>query len=111
MPEPEVRTSRIVGASLEAGDEDRARRVVEAHIGELRECYARALSRSPELKGEIALMLDLGKGGEVANILLGGGEPPSVDSTLTSCISPRIEAWRFPELPGKHFVYVVAFGT
>jgi hypothetical protein len=80
-------------------------------MGELRDCYANALATKPDLKGELGLMLDLGKNGEVASLMLGGGEPPSVDPTLTACISPRVEALRFPELKGKHFVYVVAFGT
>jgi hypothetical protein len=107
----EVRTLRVVGASLAVGDEDIARRVVETHMDELRECYAKALETKPDLKGEIGLALDLGKAGEVASLLLGGGEPPSADPTLTTCISPRIEAWQFPELKGKHFVYVLGFGT
>jgi hypothetical protein len=106
-----VRTSRVVGASLGPGDEDVARGVVEAHMGELRDCYAKALEEKPDLKGELGLMLDLGGSGEVASLVLGGGEAPSQDPTLKACLSPTIEALRFPELKGKHFIYVVAFGT
>ena len=106
-----VRTSRVVGAGLGPGEADVARRGVEAHMGEVQACYRTALAQKPALKGEVGLMLEVGTKGEVASVLFGGGEAPSLDPTLTRCLKSRIEAWRFPELKEKHFIYVLAFGA
>jgi hypothetical protein len=106
-----VRTLRIVGAGMDAEDEQIARAVVENHLGELRACYVQALAQDPKLGGEIGLMLGLRPNGAVDTLLLGGGEAPATNPIMRGCVTPAVKGWSFAGVKTAHFIYVVGFGN
>jgi hypothetical protein len=82
-------------APTTGGDIDRERleRLVAGRAGEVRECYERALSRSPELAGKAVFRIVLHPRGAPTVSL----DPRSTlkDTALAQCVSARMAAWPF----------------
>lgn len=75
-------------------DKEVIRRVVRAHVGEVRACYEQGLKRDPNLKGRVTLDLRIETSGEVSSASV-------VEDTLTqngvaACIAAAARRWRFP---------------
>ena len=73
------------------------RRVVRAHIGELRDCYERALAVNPDLRGRIDLQFAIGMSGAVTTSAASSGNP-GLESVAT-CAADRLRAFRFEPNP------------
>ncbi|HWB75754.1 MAG TPA: AgmX/PglI C-terminal domain-containing protein [Nannocystaceae bacterium] len=90
--EPTVRMMRstIVGAL----DPDLVRRVVRAHIDEVRACYVEGLTRDADVAGRISVQFSIGSGGNVDAAAI--FESTLADPEIGVCIKDAVRRWRFP---------------
>lgn len=85
-------------------DKDIVRRIVRAHINEVRGCYILALDRNAETRGRVAIAFTIDGKGKV--------RAPSVeddtilDSDLATCIVDAVRRWTFPKPEGGRDVTV-----
>lgn len=75
-------------------DRDIARRIVRAHIDEVRSCYDEGLRRNPKLEGRIEVRFEVASTGVVATARL-------IDDTLAdpkvgACVVAAVRHWKFP---------------
>lgn len=100
-PEAGGSTSEVleVGVTSESGDggldKDIIRRIVRAHISEIRACYNEGLGRDPALGGRLVAEFKVSGEGQVAAL-------PKIatsigDAEVDSCIADAIHGWRFPK--------------
>ncbi|MDC0719834.1 VIT domain-containing protein [Nannocystis bainbridge] len=75
-------------------DQDLIRRVVRAHINEVRACYESGLQRDPNLRGRVALDLQIEKNGVVSRADV--AEDTLAVNTVAPCIAAAARGWRFP---------------
>jgi len=89
---PQVRHARAeVQGSL---DRDLIRRVVRAHIQEVRHCYDQALVRQPDLSGRVEIGFTIAETGNVAASVV---ESTTVrDPAVGTCIAEAVRRWTFP---------------
>lgn len=80
------------------------RRVVRAHINEVRGCYNRALVRDPSVHGRVVLRFSIGSNGTVKAASI--PESQIEDSTLEQCITEAARRWSFPVVEGGGAVVV-----
>jgi Ca-activated chloride channel family protein len=93
---PMVRFARAqVMGSL---DKDIIRRIVRAHINEIRGCYNRVLINAPTVAGKVTLMMTIGNGGKVNSSLI--SENTTRNVALGQCIAKAAKKWVFPKPPG-----------
>lgn len=101
---PRVRQAKAsVKGSL---DKDIIRRIVRAHINEVRYCYNQGLVRDPSLEGRVAVQFTIGPKGTVpvsvvASTSLG-------DKNVGNCIAKAVKRWKFPK-PTDGGVVVVTY--
>lgn len=95
-PVPRVRQAK---ATVSGGlDRDIIRRIVRAHINEVRHCYNQGLAKDPDLGGKVAVQFTIVATGKV-------GES-KVDSTTLSdqnvgeCVAKAVKRWKFPKPQG-----------
>jgi hypothetical protein len=88
---------------------DQVRRVLSAHIGALRACYAKELQRDPKLHGRVTLKWQIDPRGtvpaaSVASTTLG-------NSAVESCLVRQVRSWHFPAAQSPTVVnaYPLAF--
>ncbi|HVI03531.1 MAG TPA: VIT domain-containing protein [Enhygromyxa sp.] len=93
---PQIRHARAEAAG--ALDKDIIRRIVRAHINEVRGCYNTALTRNPATTGRVAILFTIMRSGEVTSAVVEINE--TGDTKLGSCIAARAKTWRFPEVEG-----------
>ncbi|MCA9706153.1 MAG: AgmX/PglI C-terminal domain-containing protein [Myxococcales bacterium] len=107
VPDPLAESPRAsqLHANVE-GSLDKAviRRVVRAHIAEVRTCYNEGLAEDPELAGRVMIGFTIDPDGEVdraevASSDLGDGE-------VAECIAEAIAGWRFPKAADGQPVHV-----
>jgi hypothetical protein len=76
-------------------DKDVIRRIVRAHIHEIRDCYNLGLAKDPALAGRIAIEFTIGPDGKVeeaeATDVTGFADPD-----VPTCIAEAIATWTFP---------------
>lgn len=76
-------------------DADVIRRIVRAHINEIRDCYNKGLAKDPTLAGKIVIEFTIGPSGAVerstATDVSGLADPE-----LPKCIADAIATWTFP---------------
>lgn len=84
---------------IEGGlDRDAIAEVIRRNLGQIRYCYERQLSATPELYGKILVKFTIGAAGDVSE--------PRVDNTtlksamVEGCIMRRLASWKFPEPKG-----------
>ncbi len=89
---PEVR----IGRAGVAGALDRSiiRRIVRAHINEVRLCYRGGLERDPNLGGWLVVQFRIEGDGRVSAAVLAETSLP--DRRVSSCVVEAIKGWRFP---------------
>ncbi|MBL4686077.1 MAG: TonB family protein [Nannocystaceae bacterium] len=112
-PEPapvaERRSSRPRPAASVTGvlDKHVIRRIVRAHIAEVRYCYNEGLSTQPELQGRVSVQFTIASSGTV--------EDASIASTtfdnaeVVECIAGAVKRWQFPRSEGESTVVTYPF--
>lgn len=93
---PRVRQAkaRVSGAM----DRHIIRRIVRAHINEVRHCYNLGLIADPNLKGRVVLQFVINPLGVVATAVI--SESDLDDKRVGNCIAKAAKKWKFPEVPG-----------
>ncbi|HEY0138254.1 MAG TPA: AgmX/PglI C-terminal domain-containing protein, partial [Nannocystis sp.] len=99
---PMVRQAKpeVVGAL----DKDIIRRIVRAHINEIRYCYNRGLVRDPRLTGRVAMRFTIAGNGKVP--LASVHESTLRDPAVGICITQAVKRWTFPRPEGGGSVNV-----
>lgn len=70
------------------------RRVVRAHVNEVRFCYERALQARPELTGRVVARFDIARDGSAADAAIDSSTV--ADPTVAACVAGAIRRWQFP---------------
>jgi hypothetical protein len=90
---PRTRAGTVtVAGSL---DKDIIRRIVRAHLGEVRSCYSKGLAKDPTLAGKVTIAFTIGPDGNVTTASV--GDDTLSDATVGTCIAKRAKAWKFPK--------------
>ena len=85
-------------------DKDIIRRIVRAHINEVRYCYNQALARDPNAKGRVSVQFTIAGNGKVASATL--QDSTLADSDAAQCIAGAVRRWTFPKPEGGGSVVV-----
>jgi hypothetical protein len=80
-----------VGPGLSA---DLVRRIVKAHIGEVRYCYNEGLKEDPELGGRVVVDFTVGTKGRVTKTEV--SSTGLEDSDVPACVAGAVGRWLFP---------------
>jgi len=100
-----VPTVRQAKAEVQGAlDKDIIRRIVRAHINEVRYCYNQALARDPNAKGRVAVQFTIGGTGKVPTAVV--QESTMKDPAVGSCIAQAVKRWTFPKPEGGGSVIV-----
>ncbi|MEM6989074.1 MAG: AgmX/PglI C-terminal domain-containing protein [Myxococcota bacterium] len=99
---PRVRQSKatVVGAL----DKDIIRRIVRAHINEVRYCYNQGLVRKPDLEGRVTIKFTISPTGDVDKSDV--NKTTVEDKNVGRCIAKAVKRWQFPEPDGGGVVVV-----
>lgn len=101
---PEV---RLLNAQVSPGlDPDIVRRIVRAHIDELRSCYNTGKTKQPQLAGSVTIAFEIGAKGKVASSTVHESTLTPDDAAVPSCFAKAIKRWQFPRLTGVKSVSV-----
>lgn len=76
-------------------DKDIVRRIVRAHINEVRHCYNQGLARDPMLGGRVSIEFRIDPGGRVPVAVV--SESTLRDARVGQCIAKAVKRWRFPK--------------
>ncbi len=79
-------------------DKDTIRRIVRAHINEVRHCYQQGLARDPNLKGRVSIQFQIGGTGKV--ILAVPQSSNLKDGRVGQCVAKAVRRWKFPRPRG-----------
>ncbi|MFO7564532.1 MAG: AgmX/PglI C-terminal domain-containing protein [Enhygromyxa sp.] len=85
-------------------DRDVIRRIVRAHLDDVRDCYNAGLLKDPDLEGRVAINFMISKDGSVSSALV--SEDTLDDPTVGQCIAKAVEGWVFPAPKGGGNVIV-----
>lgn len=85
-------------------DKDIIRRIVRAHVNEVRHCYNQGLARSPRLAGRVAIQFTIGSDGSVPTAVV--AESTINDAAVSGCIAQAVRRWKFPKPQGGGSVIV-----
>ncbi len=89
---PKVRAARaVVTGSL---DKDVIRRIMRAHMGELRACYEQGLNSDPSLEGKVVVRFGVDPQGKVVGVVIESSE--LADEGVEKCLVGRVKRLRFP---------------
>lgn len=97
-PPPSVQTAKMADMTVVADaapDYDKiVRRIVRAHINEVRYCYNQGLTRDPDLEGKVTVEFTIGLDGNVS-------EADAVataldDAAVVTCVTKAVKRWKFP---------------
>lgn len=99
-PGVRVAKSTIRGAL----DKDIVRRVVRAHINQVRHCYNQGLVRDPTARGKVAIQFTIGQTGKVPLAVV--SETTLKDKAVGNCIAKAVRRWKFPRPDGGGNVMV-----
>lgn len=74
------------------------RRIVRAHINEVRACYNQGLARNPTLRGRVAVQFMINATGRVSSSVV---QSSSIkDRSVANCIAKAVKRWKFPKPKG-----------
>jgi TonB family protein len=73
-------------------------------LGQIRYCYERQLSASPDLYGKVAVKFVIGAAGEVTSQQIGSSTLKN--AMVEGCILRRVARWKFPNPKGGTSVIV-----
>lgn len=99
---PRVRQSKAtVTGSL---DKDIIRRIVRAHINEVRYCYNQGLVKDPKLSGKVTVSFSIGGTGKVTSSKV--KSTTLGDENVGTCVAKAVKRWKFPRPTGGGVVVV-----
>jgi Ca-activated chloride channel family protein len=102
---PTVRQAKAeVQGSL---DKEIIRRVVRAHINEVRHCYNQALASDPNAKGRVSVQFMIDASGNIRSAVV--KEDTMIDKAVGVCISKAILRWTFPKPTGSSVMVTYPF--
>jgi outer membrane biosynthesis protein TonB len=91
-----TRSKKAPAADIEGAlPKDMIRRIVKAHIGEVRYCYNEGLKIDPELAGRVAVSFTIDANGNVSESEV--SDTNLADSDVPDCIATAVERWIFPK--------------
>jgi hypothetical protein len=112
-------TGRDIGEDVKAGelrqlkpevssglDPDIVRRIVRAHINELRSCYGFAKAMQPKLAGRITIAFEIATNGKVSSASVHEAALEPADEALPKCFAKAAKRWQFPKPNGTDPVRV-----
>jgi len=85
-------------------DKDIIRRIVRAHINEVRYCYNKGLVVDPSLEGRVAIQFTVGPTGKVPTAVV--ASTTLSDKKVGECIAKSVKRWKFPRPSGGGVVVV-----
>ena len=85
-------------------DKDIIRRIVRAHINEVRHCYNQGLAKDQNLKGRVAVQFTIGGTGKVPTAVVASSTVK--DKSVGNCIAKAVRRWKFPKPQGGGSVIV-----
>lgn len=90
-----TKARRACKAKVEGAlDRDVIRRIVAAHIGEVRHCYNEGLEHQPELAGRVVVQFVIGPEGKVTRSV---AESDDIEGEVPACIATAVGRWLFPK--------------
>jgi hypothetical protein len=90
-------------------DKDIVRRIVRAHINEVRHCYDQGLARRPDLAGGVSVRFRIESSGKVSTASV--ASTTLADPLVGECIAKATRRWRFPAPTGAvEVVYPFVLG-
>ncbi len=93
---PRVRQGKAtVGPAL---DKDIIRRIVRAHINEVRHCYNQGLVRDPDLSGAVKVSFTIAATGKVKSSVV--KSTTVSDPNVGACVAKAVKRWKFPKPNG-----------
>ena len=101
---------KVASKKLEAKgslDKDIIRRIVRAHISEVRFCYNRGLSKDPSLRGKVSIRFDIAPSGSVPVAVV--ADDTLADESVGHCIAKAVKRWTFPKPEGGTVVVTYPF--
>ncbi len=99
---PRVRQGKA--AVMGSLDKDIIRRIVRAHINEVRYCYNRGLAKKPSLAGRVEVEFIIAATGRVENAKV--RRTNLADASVSQCIAKAVRRWKFPKPRGGGIVKV-----
>lgn len=75
-------------------DRDLVRRILRAHLNEVRHCYAEGLERTPSLRGRVVVDFTVDGRGRVSRASISS---TSRDRRVERCITAAVRRWKFPK--------------
>jgi outer membrane biosynthesis protein TonB len=92
--EPAAPVAAPIMAKVEGAlDKDIIRRVVMAHINEVRYCYNEGLALDPELAGRVVVAFTIGPKGKVTR----STAESEMEGEVPGCIASAVSRWMFPK--------------
>jgi TonB family protein len=79
-------------------DKDIIRRIIRAHINEVRSCYNAGLTKDPALAGKLVVRFELGADGKVTSAEI--VDDQLGDATVGACVAKALRRWTFPKSEG-----------
>jgi len=96
-----------IGAATEVRgslDKEEIRRVIRAHVNEVKRCYDQGLARRPDMEGKVVLKFTIGKTGTV--VAASVQETSVNDKPVEVCITSAALKWTFPKPTGEGVVTI-----
>jgi Ca-activated chloride channel family protein len=85
-------------------DKDIIRRIVRAHINEVRSCYNTALAMDPNVVGTVSIEMTIDADGKISTSIVGTNN--TGDEAVGQCIAKAVKKWTFPKPAGGGTVKV-----
>ena len=95
VPVPRIGKGEVSGAGV---DKDMIRRIVRAHLNEVRSCYNAGLTKNPNLQGRVTIQFSIVGSGKVASSVV--QEDTAKDGSVANCIAKAVKRWQFPRVNG-----------
>jgi TonB family protein len=96
VPPSAASESALPEAKVEGAlDRDIIRRVVRAHVDEVRYCYNEGLQHDPGLEGGVVVRFTIGESGSVIESTL--ADSTLADEDVATCIVSAVTRWSFPK--------------
>jgi hypothetical protein len=90
---PTVHVGQAEGSGI---DKDMVRRIVRAHINEVRSCYNAGLTKNPNLEGRVLIKFTILPTGKVSGAMV--EENTTKVSAVGDCIAKAVKRWSFPKV-------------
>src|SRR5690606_17930529 len=95
-PAPAATETPVLETQVEGAlDRQIIRRVVRAHVGEIRTCYNEGLQDDPALEGRVVVNFTIDESGHVEDSAL--ADSTLTDQAVSACIVSAVSRWTFPK--------------